>query len=136
MTGSDAEILCGEWQTGDTPQSVSGEQYNIRLDIKKIVRHPDYFVQLNTSSFLQFDVAVFKVYETFLQEVSCSNNSNIYHFALSLIWLLWLIRRSQIKKDCTLHACPPKQEPRTRVFIQGGPNLCPQIFYQRMLQDF
>ena len=69
MTGSDAEILCGEWQTGDYPQSESGELYNIHLDIKQIVRHPQYNVRLRTSQFLQYDVAVFKVDETLLQEV-------------------------------------------------------------------
>ena len=69
MTGSDAEIVCGEWQTGDYPQSESGELYNIHLDIKQIVRHPQYNVRLRTSSFLQYDVAVFKVDETLLQEV-------------------------------------------------------------------
>ena len=71
MTGSDAEIVCGEWQTGDYPQSESGELYNIHLDIKQIVRHPDYSVQLDTSSLLQYDVAVFKVDETSIQQVKC-----------------------------------------------------------------
>ena len=69
MTGSDAEILCGEWQTGDYPQSESGELYNIHLDIKQIVRHPQYNVRLKTSQFLQYDVAVFKVDETPLSQV-------------------------------------------------------------------
>ena len=64
MTGSDAEIVCGEWQTGIYPQSESGELYNIHLDIKQIVRHPQYNVTLRTSSFLQYDIAVFKVDET------------------------------------------------------------------------
>ena len=71
MTGSDAEILCGEWQTGDYPQSESGELYNIHLDITQIVRHPNYSVQLDTSSLLQYDVAVFKVDETSIQQVKC-----------------------------------------------------------------
>ena len=69
MTGSDAEIVCGEWQTGDYPQSESGELYNIHLDIKQIVRHPNYSVQLETSSLLQYDVAIFKVDETSIQQV-------------------------------------------------------------------
>ena len=64
MTGSDAEIVCGEWQTGDYPQSESGELYNIHLDIKQIVRHPLYNVTPSSSSFLQYDIAVFKVDET------------------------------------------------------------------------
>ena len=30
MTGSDAEILCGEWQTGPFPKNDSEEAYNVR----------------------------------------------------------------------------------------------------------
>ena len=44
MSGSDAEVLCGEWETGETPSSVSGEPYNIVLPITSIVRHPDYTI--------------------------------------------------------------------------------------------
>mgnify|MGYP001393187412 CR=1 FL=1 len=46
MTGTDAEIVCGEWQTGDTAPTLSGERYNIVLDIYKIVRHPNYIVNI------------------------------------------------------------------------------------------
>ena len=69
MTGSDAEIVCGEWQTGDYPQSESGELYNIHLDIKQIVRHPQYNVMVRLSAFLQYDIAAFKVDETQLSPV-------------------------------------------------------------------
>merc|ERR1711899_383419 len=31
MDGSDAEIICGEWQTGSTTQQTSGEEYNVLL---------------------------------------------------------------------------------------------------------
>ena len=65
MTGEDAEILCGEWQTGDTPSASSGEQYNIVLNILEIIRHPDY----NSSSYLVNDVAVFKVNDLLLNQV-------------------------------------------------------------------
>ena len=65
MTGDDAEILCGEWQTGDTPSASSGEQYNIVLNILEIIRHPDY----NSSSYLVNDVAVFKVNDLLLNQV-------------------------------------------------------------------
>ena len=69
MTGSDAEIVCGEWQTGDYPQSESGELYNILLNIKQIVRHPQYNVMVRLSAFLQYDIAAFKVDETQLSPV-------------------------------------------------------------------
>ena len=61
MTGQDAEILCGEWETGNTPPTSSEEKYNIILDIKEIVRHPEYTVNVNTSAYLQNDIAIFKV---------------------------------------------------------------------------
>ena len=58
--GEDAEIICGEWQTGDTPRNSSAEEYNIILEIKSITRHPDYTVN-SEPSFLSNDIAVFKV---------------------------------------------------------------------------
>ena len=61
MTGADAEILCGEWETGDAPTESSGERYNIILSIRNIVRHPDYTVNVDTSAYLQNDIAVFKI---------------------------------------------------------------------------
>ena len=36
MTGEDVEVVCGEWEIGDTPYSTSGEKYNIVLQIKVI----------------------------------------------------------------------------------------------------
>ena len=69
MTGQDAEIICGEWETGDTPSNVSEETFNIFLAIKEIVRHPNYVVSENSSAYLQNDVSVFKVYEGALTEV-------------------------------------------------------------------
>ena len=65
MTGNDAEILCGEWQTGDTPPASSGERYNIVLNILEIIRHPGY----NSSSYLVNDVAVFIVNDLHLHQV-------------------------------------------------------------------
>ena len=44
LSGSDAEVMCGEWETGETPSSVSGEQFNIVLPITSIVRHPGYTI--------------------------------------------------------------------------------------------
>ena len=72
MTGVDADILCGEWDTnGSNGASTSGEKYNIALTIKEIVRHPDYIVNpSNEQSYLENDVAVFKVDEGPLSEES------------------------------------------------------------------
>ena len=63
MTGDDAEIICGEWETGTTPMSDSGEEYNIILPIKNITRHPDYTISRNeaNSQFVANDLAVFFV---------------------------------------------------------------------------
>ena len=68
MTGNDAEILCGEWETGEAPSEASGEQYNIVLFIMDIVKHPDYRV-LDTSAYLENDIAVFKVDDSVLSMV-------------------------------------------------------------------
>ena len=69
MTGQDAEILCGEWETGDTPASASGEQYNLILTIREIIQHPDYRVNVESSAYLQNDIALFKVDDQALTEV-------------------------------------------------------------------
>ena len=74
MTGSDADILCGEWDSnGNTDPSTSEERFNIALTIKQIVRHPDYRNNLdNEQSYLQNDIAVFKVDEYALSKVKVS----------------------------------------------------------------
>ena len=69
MTGSDAEILCGEWDTSDAPLSESGERYNIVLNIREITKHPNYEVNVDASGYLQNDIAIFKVDETALSKV-------------------------------------------------------------------
>ena len=69
MTANDAEILCGEWETGETPSNVSEEQYNIVLDIRDIVKHPNYAVNVDSSAYLENDIAVFKVDDTSLSQV-------------------------------------------------------------------
>ena len=72
MTGDDADILCGEWDSnGNISATASGEKYNIALTIKEIIRHPDYVVNPGTEqSYLQNDVAVFKVDEGPLSQES------------------------------------------------------------------
>ena len=64
MTNLDAEILCGEWETGRRPSS-SGEEYNIIIPIKKIVRHPDFDTSSGPGT--GNDIAVFKVEDEHLR---------------------------------------------------------------------
>ena len=61
MTGQDAEIICGEWETGNIAYHLSEEKYNLNLNIKDIIRHPEYTVNINSSAYLENDIAVFKV---------------------------------------------------------------------------
>ena len=42
MSAREMLIICGEWETGSTPPRFSGEEYNVDLEIKEIVRHPDF----------------------------------------------------------------------------------------------
>ena len=52
-------ILCGEWETGPTPIRFSGEKYNVGLQIKEIVRHPDFRPEEGVDG--GSDIAVFKI---------------------------------------------------------------------------
>ena len=66
MDGSDAEIICGEWQTGSTSQSASGEKYNVVLPIVDIVQSPAFDANgLGPGG--GGDIAVFKVNDAGLQ---------------------------------------------------------------------
>ena len=70
MIGDDAEIICGEWETGPTPMDESEEVYNIILPIKKITIHPNYSIsrgELN-SQFVANDLAVFFVEDEQLKQ--------------------------------------------------------------------
>ena len=58
--GRDLDILCGEWQTGNTTQEESGERYNVVLTIEEVVRHPE-FDAVNEGVTEGRDIAVFKV---------------------------------------------------------------------------
>ena len=69
MKGSDAEIVCGEWETGETPPESSKEKYNVIIQIEEIVRHPEYTVTIDSSAYLKNDIAVFKVDDTILTKV-------------------------------------------------------------------
>ena len=58
MLARDADILCGEWQTGATPREVSGELYNVRLHILQILKHPGF--DASQGPIGGNDIAVFK----------------------------------------------------------------------------
>merc|ERR1711892_118020 len=59
MEPTDAEILCGEWETGPTPPSLSGENKNIVLSILDIKRHPKFDPKIGPIA--GNDIVVFKV---------------------------------------------------------------------------
>lgn len=62
MTGEDAEILCGEWETGPSSPESSGELYNVLLPVLEIVRHPDWDTSPGQGGpGAGSDIAVFKV---------------------------------------------------------------------------
>ena len=74
MTGDDAEVVCGEWDTNTNTE----EEYNVHLSIKKITRHPDFNIsrgELN-SQFVANDLAVIHVEDSQLE--SLSSRHNIY----------------------------------------------------------
>merc|ERR1711892_631318 len=59
MEPTDAEILCGEWETGPTPPSLSDEKENIVLPILDIKRHPKFDTKIGPIA--GNDIAVFKI---------------------------------------------------------------------------
>ena len=78
MTGEDADILCGEWDSdGSNNYTDSGEQYNIALTIKEIVRHPYYANNTDQQTYLPNDIAIFKVDESELSEVKLLDRLDI-----------------------------------------------------------
>merc|ERR1712223_467022 len=67
MDGRDAEILCGEWQTGAYGQTTSGEEYNVVLPIEEIVRSPNFDAKtLGPAG--GSNIAIFKVNDAQLQD--------------------------------------------------------------------
>ena len=66
MKGSDAEIVCGEWETGSIPFSQSNEQFNIILPINEIARHPNFDTSSGAGPGAGSDIAVFKVNDQYL----------------------------------------------------------------------
>ena len=76
MTGDDVEILCGEWETGDTPRVLSDERYNVLLPIKDIVRHPNFNTSEGAGPIGGSDIAVFKVDDSSIQSKASSLRLN------------------------------------------------------------
>ena len=60
MVPDEMLILCGEWETGPTPRRFSGEEYNVVLEIKEIVRHPNFMPEEGVDG--GSDIAVFKIH--------------------------------------------------------------------------
>ena len=58
MLASDADILCGEWQTGGTTGQVGAELYNVELRITNIAKHPGF--DASQGPIGGNDIAVFK----------------------------------------------------------------------------
>jgi len=67
MTGMDAQILCGEFETGPAPSDLSGEKYNVILPINEIVRHPNFNTSEGAGPIDGSDIAVFKVDDGVIQ---------------------------------------------------------------------
>ena len=127
MTGNDAEIVCGEWETGDTAPTLSGERYNIVLDIHNIVRHPNYRVNIESSAYLQNDIAIFKVNDKLLPKVSI----NLITLKIKLIF-----SRKKLKDyRCILHAFLLIKGPQDLVFTQDGLILFHSTFLKNMPLD-
>jgi len=74
MDGGDAQILCGEWQTGNDDQTVTEEKYNVVLPITEIIRHPNFDTKTEGPG-AGSDIAVFKVQDVYLK---MSETSRIY----------------------------------------------------------
>ena len=76
MSGEDAEIVCGEWETGPRYSLFSGETYNVILPILEIVRHPDWDTSPGRGGpGAGNDIAVFKVDDDRLRS---AKNHRIY----------------------------------------------------------
>ena len=60
MTGADVEVICGEWEVGNVPPDVSGELYNVILQVKEIRRHPGFEINQGVlrTNYLQNDLSV------------------------------------------------------------------------------
>ena len=72
MLGNDVEIICGEWETGSNPASVSGEKFNIIIPIERIVRHEGKLALPKGTCEIDIDALLEKPY---LKAQSCVSES-------------------------------------------------------------
>ena len=62
MDPNEIVVLCGEWETGPTPQQYSYEKYNLDLEVVEIIRHPAFDAsELGVEG--GSDLAIFKIKE-------------------------------------------------------------------------
>ena len=66
MDPDEVIILCGEWQTGPSPRRFTGEEYNVPLRVKEIIKHPGFNPAVGVDA--GNDLAVFKIDEEGLKE--------------------------------------------------------------------
>ena len=86
MTGQDAEVICGEFQTGNLTAEESGEEWNIVLDIVivgmyrnpplSISVHPDYNITPgeDNSQYVYADMATIHPTQYFTEDVFSTAN--------------------------------------------------------------
>ena len=78
LTGAQAEILCGEWQTGPEERGHSQEDYNVLLPIVRVIRHPSFDAASNGPA-SGSDIAVFKVDDS---QLRATRGSRIFPICL------------------------------------------------------
>ena len=101
MEPQDAEILCGEWDTGE---GEGKESYNVLLNITQIVRHPSFVPALGPIA--GSDIAVFKV-----------DDSNLWRMALAPIFPVC------VQPLCVSPAWLPGEDPSPPSSLEGFPNV-------------
>jgi len=78
MIPDEVVVLCGEWETGPTPRELSGENYNLVLDVKEIIQHPDFDAGLGLDEGSDLGRALWKkIYLNVLE--STRNTSHKFH---------------------------------------------------------
>ena len=72
MTGAEAEVICGEWDTATDIE----EDYNFIFPIKKIIVHPEFDISRGeeNSQFVANDISVIQVDDRKFESQSITNN--------------------------------------------------------------
>ena len=107
IDGSNAEIICGEWQTGTTSQNVGGEEYNVVLPILHIIRSPAFDAK-NLGPGGGGDIAVFKV-----------DNKNLENLRKNRIFPACLPPRGRSTPVSGVHSGQTKPPPLSLRFGSG-----------------